>query len=120
MTTTEALVKYVKEYYDGKHEILARTREKNAPNNKVVCNHAKDISDTATGYFMGNPITYSNTGDADIEPLLKAFDGAMIDDVDFENAMDASIVGRAYEYVYAKEGESTPTSKNISAICTSH
>ena len=47
-----------KEYYDGKHEILARTREKNAPNNKVVCNHAKDISDTATGYFMGNPITY--------------------------------------------------------------
>lgn len=107
-----------KEYYDGKHEILARTREKNAPNNKVVCNHAKDISDTATGYFMGNPITYSNTGDADIEPLLKAFDGAMIDDVDFENAMDASIVGRAYEYVYAKEGESTPTSKNISAICT--
>lgn len=107
-----------KKYYDGKHDILSRKREKNAPNNKVVCNHAKDISDTATGYFMGNSITYANTADADIEPLLTAFDKANIDDVDFENAMDSSIMGVGYEYVYAKEDESTPTSKNISALST--
>lgn len=107
-----------KRYYDGQHEILSRKREKNAPNNRVVCNHAKDISDTATGYFMGNPITYSNTGDQEIDPLLKAFDQGNIDDVDFENAMDGSIIGAGYEYVYAKEGESTPTSKNISALST--
>lgn len=106
------------EYYEGKHNILNRTREEGAPNNKVVCNHAKDISDTATGYFMGNPITYSNTGDADIDPLLTAFDEANIDDVDAENALDASIVGLAYEYVYAKEGESKPTSKNLSPFNT--
>ena len=107
-----------KRYYNGQHEILSRKREKNAPNNKVVCNHAKDITDTATGYFMGNPITYSNTGEQDIEPLLKAFDNANIDDVDSENALDASMIGLAYEYVYAKENESTPTSKNISALST--
>lgn len=107
-----------REYYEGKHEILSREREKGAPNNKVVCNHAKDITDTATGYFMGNPITYSNTGDQDIDPLLKAFDNANIDDVDGENALDASKIGFAYEYVYAKEGESTPTSKNISPFNT--
>lgn len=107
-----------KRYYNGDHEILKRKREKNAPNNKVVCNHAKDITDTATGYFMGNPITYSNTGEQDIEPLLKAFDDANIDDVDSENALEASMLGLTYEYVYAKEGQSTPTSKNISALNT--
>lgn len=107
-----------KRYYTGDHKILSRKRENNAPNNKVLCNHAKDISDTATGYFMGNPITYANTADEDIEPLLKAFDEANIDDVDSDNALDGSVMGIAYEYVYAKEGESKPISKNISALST--
>ena len=108
-----------KRYYDGHHAIEAKKREDNsAPNNKVVCNHAKDISDTATGYFMGNPITYSNSGDQDIEPLLIAFDDANVDDVDADNALDMSIYGAGYEYVYAKEGEATPISKNISPLST--
>lgn len=107
-----------KQYYDGHHAIEGRTRENDAPNARVVCNHAKDISDTATGYFMGNPITYSNSGDQDIDPLLTAFDGANVDDVDADNALDMSIYGVGYEYVYAKEGEATPTSKNISPLST--
>ena len=65
-----------KQYYDGQHAILNRKREEELPDVRVVCNHAKDITDTATGYFMGNPITYSNTENADIEPLLVAFDKA--------------------------------------------
>lgn len=107
-----------KRYYDGDHDILQRTREKDAPNSKIVCNHAKDISDTASGYFMGNPITYSNTNEANIDDLLLAYDKANIDDVDADNALDASIYGLAYEYVYAKEAESEPTSKNICPINT--
>lgn len=82
-----------KAYYDGHHAIENRQRDKDAPNNKMSCNHAKDISDTATGYFMGNTITFSNTGDADIEPLLTAFDEANVDDVDADNALDMSIYG---------------------------
>lgn len=108
-----------KQYYDGHHAIEQKKREDDsAPNNKVVCNHAKDISDTATGYFIGNPVTYSNSGDQDIEPLLKAFDDANVDDVDADNALDMSIYGAGYEYVYAKEGEATPISKNISPLST--
>lgn len=108
-----------KRYYDGHHAIENKKREEDSvPNNKVVCNHAKDISDTATGYFMGNPITYSNSGKQDIEPLLMAFDEANVDDVDTDNAMDMSIYGVGYEYVYAKEGEATPISKNISPLST--
>ena len=107
-----------KRYYDGSHEIENRKRDGDAPNTRVVCNHAKDISDTATGYFMGNPITYSNSGDNDIDPLLVAFDEANVDDVDAENALDMSIFGVGYEYVYAKKDEAKPTSKNISPLST--
>ena len=105
-------------YYEGHHDIENRTRENDAPNSKVVCNHAKEISDSATGYFMGNAITYSNSGDQDIEPLLVAFDQANVDDVDADNALDMSIFGVGYEYVYAKEGAAIPTSKNISPLST--
>ena len=97
-----------KRYYDGHHKIEERKREKEAPNSKVTCNHAKDISDTATGYFMGNPVTYSNSGEQNIDPLLTAFDNANVDDVDADNALDMSIFGLAYEYVYAKQGEAIP------------
>lgn len=105
-------------YYGGHHDIEQRKRENNAPNNKVTCNHAKDISDTATGYFMGNTITYSNSGEQDIEPLLTAFDEANVDDIDAENALDMSIFGLAYEYTYAKKDAAIPTSKNISPLST--
>lgn len=108
-----------KQYYDGHHAIEAKKREDDAaPNNRVVCNHAKDISDTATGYFMGNPIKYSNSGEQDIEPLLVAFDEANVDDVDADNALDMSIYGAGYEYVYVKQGEAKPISKNISPLST--
>lgn len=92
------------EYYQGKHAIQSRTRAANAPNAKITCNHAKDISDTAAGYFMGSPVTYENTGESDIEPLLVAFDNATVDDTDAELALDLSINGLAYEYIYVKDG----------------
>ena len=95
----------LKKYYLGEHAILNHTRRnKNAPNFKTVANHAKDIADTSTGYFMGNPIKYNNTAESDLEPLLEAFDGAEIDQVDAQNALNMAIYGRAYEYIYAKEG----------------
>ena len=98
-------LKNLKSYYMGEHAILKHERRnKNAPNFKTVANHAKDIADTATGYFMGNAIKYNNTAEGDLEPLLLAFDGAEIDQVDTQNALNMSIYGRAYEYIYAKEG----------------
>lgn len=98
-------LKKLKNYYMGDHDILKHERRnKNAPNFKTVANHAKDIADTATGYFMGNAIKYNNTADGDIESLLVAFDSAEIDQVDTQNALNMSIYGRAYEYIYAKEG----------------
>ena len=95
----------LKRYYIGEHSILEhKRRNPNAPNFKTVANHAKDIADTATGYFLGSPITYNNTGKSDLEPLLVAFDNAEVDQVDTQNALNMAIYGRAYEYIYVKEG----------------
>ncbi len=100
-------------YYIGKHNILDSDNQV-----KGIYNHAKDISDIAVGYFMGNPIKYNNTGEADITPLLEAFDMAAVDDVDSDNAIDASVCGLTYEYVYPLEGETILTSKNLDAAHT--
>ncbi len=93
-----------KQYYDGEHAIRKKERKGGAPNTKAVCNHAKDISDTASGYFMGNPITYNHTEeDKKMDDLTTAFDNAQLDDVDSDNSLNMSIYGVAYEYIFAKE-----------------
>ena len=102
-------------YYEGQHKIL-EGEKKDGPDTRLVCNHAKDISDTASSYFIGNPVTYNS--DKDIKPLLDAFEDAGVDEVDGDNGLDLSIYGRAYEYVYTKEGEPVPTIKNLSPLNT--
>lgn len=105
--------KKLKKYYLGEHDILSKQRAKNKPNYKPVCNHAKDIADTSTGYFMGNTISYSNSEDTDIDELLIAFDNAEIDESDHDNALDMAIYGVAYEYVYARENENILDIKSL-------
>ena len=100
------------EYYEGRHAIELKERTDGAPNNKTVCNHAKDISDTASGYFMGSPITYDHD-DSKLEQLLEAFDKADVDDTDQDNALSQSICGIAHDYTYIKEGESYLATVNL-------
>lgn len=98
-------------YYEGVQAILDRPKEEGAPNNKLVCNHAKDIADTASSYFIGEPIAYKS--DQDISILTDAFDTAGADEADGDNGLDLSIYGIAYEYIYAKEGETDLVIKNL-------
>lgn len=100
------------DYYEGRHAIEAKERTDGAPNNKPVCNHAKDISDTASGYFMGSPITYDHD-DEKLENLIDAFDKAEVDDTDQDNALSQSICGLAHDYTYIKEGESYLCTVNL-------
>lgn len=101
----------LKQYYKGRHEILEENRK-----NKLVCNHAKDISDTASAYFIGNPIAYKS--DADIKPLLDAFELAGADEADGDNGLDLSMYGRCYEYIYPMEDTTDLTIKNLSPEST--
>ena len=95
-------------YYQGEHKILNEDRE-----NKLICNHAKDISDTASSYFIGNPVSYK--AETDISDLTNALETAGADETDGDNGLELSIYGLTYEYVYAKEDENYLTTKNLSA-----
>lgn len=89
----------LKAYYEGNHDILKDTDREN----KLVCNHAKDITDTASSYFIGNPVTYKS--DQDIKPLMDALETSGSDEADGDNGLDLSIYGRAYEYIYTRQEE---------------
>lgn len=97
----------LKRYYGGKHKIL----EEEDRENKLICNHAKDISDTATSYFIGNPVTYKSK--KDIAALTEVLELAEADETDGDNGLDLSIYGRAYEYIYTREGTTDLATKNL-------
>lgn len=104
------------DYYKGQQAILNRPKEEGAPNNKLVCNHAKDISDTASSYFIGEPIAYKSK--TDITGLTDAMDAAGADEADGDNGLDLSIYGMAYEYIYAKKDSTELAIKNLSPLNT--
>lgn len=103
-------------YYSGDHDILKRKKTDDSPNNKLVCNHAKDISDTASSYFIGEPISYKSQDDITI--LTDALEDAGADEVDGDNGLDLSIYGVAYDYTYAKKDETDLNIKNLPATRT--
>ena len=107
------------DYYNGEQAIT----DDNTKNIPTVCNHAKDIADTASGYFLGNPITYklksdSGMSDDKMGELLNALAYAGADDDDQENALMLSITGRSYEYVYVEEGENNLLIEPVSPLNT--
>lgn len=97
----------LKRYYEGKHKIL----DEEDRENRLVCNHAKDITDTASSYFIGNPVTYKS--DQNINVLLDALKVAGADETDGDNGLDLSIYGRAYEYIYTGEEDADLVIKNL-------
>lgn len=107
------------DYYLG-HQAIEDADRGDGPNARPVCNHAKDISDTAAGYFLGSPLSYSLSGHDDdeaarmaFERLKEALETATTDDDDQENALTLSICGRAYEYIYTMEGRAELGEKPI-------
>jgi SPP1 family phage portal protein len=92
------------EYYGGRHRIFDRSKPDDVlMNNKLMVNHAKYITDVATGYLLGNPVDYQVNDDIDIKPILDAYKRQTMENLDVEIAKECSIFGRKYEYVYADE-----------------
>lgn len=91
-------------YYGGQHDILLRNKpDEVLMNNKVLVNHAKYITDVATGYLLGNPVDYQVNDGIDIEPILDAYKAQTMENLDFEIAKECSIFGHKYEYIYSNE-----------------
>ncbi|MBS9782637.1 MAG: phage portal protein [Arcobacter sp.] len=94
----------LKDYYIGKHNILRCTKKNaNVPNNKLVNNIAKYITDTATGYFIGMPVVYSSLNDEFMANIQNIYDYNDEQDHNMELAKDMSIYGVSYEMIYLDE-----------------
>lgn len=90
------------DYYHAKNQILCRQMNDAAkPNNKVSHPYASYITDTLTGYFMGEGVTYGCTDAAaaldELKMVLEYNDAA---DEDMEVAKDMSIFGLGIELLY--------------------
>ena len=91
-------------YYKGEHDILRHTKkDSTAPNNRLVNNMAKYITDTATGYFIGKPVVYSSQNGAYLAALQDIFDYNDEQDENMELARSASINGDCFEMLYLDE-----------------
>ncbi|MEY8514486.1 phage portal protein [Lactococcus taiwanensis] len=87
------------DYYDGKQDILKRTKDNSAaPNNKVVVNHAKYVTDMNVGFMVGNPVAYTSSDD--IQAILDAYTKVDIVSHDTELEKDLSVFGIGYELIY--------------------
>ena len=107
------------DYYMGEQAILQETRVAGAPNAQVVCNHAKDIADTSSGYFLGVPIAYSLKDDSkknDFDMFQDALDKATVTDDDQESALSLAIFGKCFEYDYAAEEVAELRAKSLSPL----
>ncbi|MEG0259426.1 MAG: phage portal protein, partial [Lysinibacillus sp.] len=92
------------EYYQGKHAILERPsdEDKGLPNNKLVANHAKYITDIATGYVFGKPIKYEGE---QIDAITEAYKAIDIVSHDSELAKDLSVFGQGLELYFMSSDE---------------
>lgn len=94
----------LKNYYIGQHKQLAyRTKDSTAPNNKIINNMAKYITDTAVGYFVGKPVVYSSQNEEYLERLQEVFDYNDEQDQNTELAKMDSIYGSCFEMLYMDE-----------------
>lgn len=95
--------KLLDSYYGGEHRILNRTLSSDSlPNNRLVANHAEYITDMATGYVFGTPISYSGDG---VKELNEIFTDIDEDSHNNELALDISIFGLGHELLYMNDGE---------------
>ena len=96
------------DYYHCKNKILTRVMsDEQKPNNKVAHPYASYITDTLTGYFMGEGVTYSSLDDSALEELNMVVEYNDSQDEDTELAKDMSIFGVGIELLYADEEGST-------------
>lgn len=112
--TPEMIVKYIEKnrendrrleklynYYLGKHDITKRTYEdQSKPNNKLINAYGEYITNIMTGYFMGEPVSYSSADEELLEVINATFNYNDEAAENAELAKNASVFGIAFELMY--------------------
>jgi len=86
-------------YFEGRHDILARTRLRGLPNSRIPHAFPRYIAQVSASYLLGEPVSVSGP-----EPGATALRGllqkASADSVDVELALHQAIYGRAVSLCY--------------------
>ncbi len=91
------------DYYDGKNEIIKQNAVEGRPNYSINVNMAKYITDVATGYTFGKPVSYSVADDKNkrlLDILLSVNKENFSDELDYQIGGDMSVFGVGYQLVY--------------------
>lgn len=97
----------LEKYYDGENKIVKQGAVSGRPNYSINVNMSKYITDVATGYFIGKPVTYEakNENTKTILEKIKDINKNCCDDeIDYQVAGDMSVFGIGYQLVVVKEG----------------
>lgn len=97
----------LEKYYNSGDVLLRRTPHKLY----AITNYARYITKTNTGYFLGNPVSYSANDKVNLDSILQKYTAQTISTLDYELATDASIFGHAFEQVYVDEGREPKSTK---------
>lgn len=95
------VLKKLKRYYDGKHQILQKkATDDGKPCNKIITNYTYSITQNYLGYLSGIPIRYENDNFNDVIEIINYNDPHQ---EDVEYLRNALIFGKAFEICYLDE-----------------
>lgn len=90
----------LQEYYRGEQGVRKGPIAQGRPNNQLVANYAKYITDVHTGYFMGVPPTLTFERKRVQERMLRALEEASFSRMLYAAARDMSICGEGFLLTY--------------------
>lgn len=94
--------------YLGKYDILKLPEKAEyKPDNRLVVNYAKYLTDTFNGYFIGIPVQASLENEELNDRLTNFRRLNSIEDIESEISKDADIYGHGFEYIYQDEDANT-------------
>ncbi|HDR4683575.1 phage portal protein [Bacillus cereus] len=95
------------DYYVGEHDIVNKKQRPNGRKTyRTVSNYPQYVSTISTGFFIGSPVTYTTPNKEQLEPALDIIDDNDGQTVDYDNALDMSIYGKAYRlFFHDEDGE---------------
>lgn len=101
----------LKDYYDGKHDILQRIQaDITKPNNKLVNNFCDYIVNQAAAYFMGTPVSYTSENADLLDKIQDILNYNDEQDINSQHAENIGIYGSSFELHYIdKEDELVDT-----------
>ena len=100
----KARIAELRDYYNNKNAIMNRQyKDNNKPQNRLSHPFASYITNMATGYFLGNPISYNSENKDLLERILDIFKYNDEADNNTTLAKYSSIAGYAVELLYIDE-----------------